>query len=74
MLHDAFMASSSESTTPVVSFPSVEEELRDICKTIRDHKWYLLQMDEEGGHRFEMADKYLIQIHEEFVVSISQSK
>ena len=71
MLSNAIMASSSKSTTVVASAPPLEEELQDIRKTIRAQKRFLLRLDEEGGHRFEMVDKYLIQIHEEFVGSIS---
>ena len=47
------MVSIFESVTPTVAPPLVVDELKDIHKVIKEHRSYLLQIDEAGGHRFE---------------------
>ena len=69
-----FMASSSESIALVEPPPLFKTELREIPRKLRGKKRDLQHLDEEGGRRLELVDRYLTQIREEFAESLSQSE
>lgn len=44
---------------------SLEQEVRNLCKLLRDQNWAVLKLDAEGGRRFDLVDKDLSHLHED---------
>ena len=68
------MVAPSESTTSLALVQSVESDIRDIRKKMKQMNHFLHKLDSEGGRRLEIVDRDIVQLRKEFSHSITQTE